>query len=273
MSQVDTTIDAQDTSVSEVVAASTNEEAQATEADDTALEDIDISFDEAAGDETDGTEDSEPETQDTEPATEEESEEDVEQPEAEEPEESSTESKEDIKRYNAEMAKRRIAEREAREAKDQLEKQNLQRYLDDAGDDELERARRELDVQAHSILKDKAQLNADKLESGIERAVATIDLFRTGTPEVKEELARRLEDFEEKHVEYDKNGRPIKVTADVTEYLQKEAASIQRILKAGARTQSQAKNNAKARTDTLPTRAPREAKIDPDVQDFEDGWK
>jgi hypothetical protein len=263
----------------EEVDTSTNEEALDTEVGDD-LEDDTTSFDDVEDDETEEAEDSETEEEDTEPAeTEEKSEEDVEQPETEESTEGSTETKEEDtaseeakKQFNAEQAKRRIAERQAREAKQELERQNLQRYLDEAGDDELELGRRKLEVEAYGIQMEKAQLNADRLQNGIEKAVATIPLFQTGSPEIKAELVRRIEDFEAKHVQYDKAGRPVNVTADVYEYLQNEADSLQRILNSGAQTQSKAKEKAKARTDTLPSRAPKEKPKDPDMDAFDEAF-
>lgn len=262
----------QDTSVSEptteeVVDTSTNEEVRDTDvaAD---LEDDDTSFDDVDDDDTEGTDDSEYEMEDTEPAeSEEESKEDVaeeskDEPAEEESKEESTPS-EDVKKHNAEMAARRIAEKQAKEAEKQKQQQE---YLEQAEDDK-DLALRQLQVDAYN---NKVERNRSKLDSGIEKAVASIDLFRTGTPEVKEELARRLEDYEAKHVQYDTNGEPISVTGDVYEYLQSEADSIRRILNAGARQQVKDGVKTKSRTDTLPSRAPKEKPVDPDMAAFDE---
>jgi restriction endonuclease Mrr len=117
---------------------STNEEVLDTDVD-TDLEDMEVSFDDV--EDTDETDDLEPEDTDTEPLdTEEESEED-EQPEEEskdEPEEVADEetkeedtTSEDIKKHNAEMAARRIAEKQAR---DNAKLEQQQKYLEEAED-------------------------------------------------------------------------------------------------------------------------------------------
>lgn len=255
----------------EVVDTSTNEELQDT---DVALEDVEVSFDDFEDDEeTEEANDSEDELTDTEPAeSEEESEDDAEQTEGnEESEESSDEeskeentpSEEDVKKHNAEMAQRRIAEKQARDA---AKEKQQSAYLEEA-EDARDLAVRQLQIDAYN---NKVERNRNVLDSGIEKAVASIDLFRDGSPEIKEELARRLENFESLHVKYDQNGDPINVTGDVYDYLTKEADSIRRLINTGARKQSKAKSNAKTRTETLPTRAPKEPKVDPDLQAFDE---
>lgn len=266
MPQADNTTE--DTSVStdttvneESVDTSTNEETQDT---DTDLEDMDISFDDV--EDTEEAEDSEDEDLDTEPAeTEEESEEDeqLEEVADTESEEEDTTSQEDIKKHNAEMAARRIAEKQAR---DRAKEEQQQKYLEEA-EDNRDLAVRQLQVDAYN---NRVERNRNKLDSGIEKAVASIELFRNGSPEVKEELARRLESFEAQYVQYDTHGDPIDVKGDVYEYLKNEADSIQRLLNTGARNQSKAKTKAKARTETLPTRAPKEPKVDPDLAAFDE---
>lgn len=264
----------QDTEVSttaneESVDTSTNEELQDTEVTD--LEDDNTSFEDVDDDETEEAEDSETENQDTEPAeSEEESEDDGEQKENEESESSDLESSEDstpspeeIKKHNAEMAARRIAEKQAREQQ-RLDQQ--QQYLEQA-EDARDLALRQLQIDAYN---NKVDRNRNTLENGIEKAVNSIDLFHEGSDEAKAELARRLEDFEARHVVYDDNGDPITVTGDVYEYLQKEADSIKRLVGVGARNQSKAKSKAKARTETLPSRAPKEPKVDPDLAAFDE---
>jgi len=267
----DTTVE--DTSVSEP---STNEESQETE---TELEDMEISFDDV--EDTDETEDLEPEDTDTEPLeSEEESEEDVEQTketeeskDTEESEESSDEetkeedtTSEDTKKHNAEMAAKRIAEKQAKE---KARQEQQQKYLDEA-EDAKDLALRQLQIDAYN---NRVERVSNKLTNGIEKAVAGIDLFQTGPPEVKEALASSLEKFERMYVTYDSNGDPIDVKADVYEYLQTEADSIRRILNTGARNQVKAKEKAKARTETLPSRAPKEPKVDPDLAEFDKAWE
>lgn len=261
------------TTVEETVDTSTNEEALDTGSD---LEEDSTSFDDV--EDTEETEDLKDEDTDTEPLdTEEDSEDDEEQSketedeESDEPEESSDEetkeedttSEEDIKKHNQEMAARRIAEKQAKEAAKQ---EQQQKYLDDA-EDQKDLALRQLQVDAYN---NRIERNRDKLDTGIERAVASIDLFSKGTPEVKEELARRLDAFEAQYVQYDTNGDPVSVNADVYEYLQKEADSIRRIQESGARQQVKNKEKAKARTETIPSKTPKEPKVDPDLAAFDE---
>lgn len=252
---------------------STNEEVQDTDVD-TDLEDMEVSFDDVADDETEEAEDlGESELElDTEPAeSEEESSDDEEQSEVEETEDSSDEeskeedtpSEADVKKHNAEMAARRIAEKQARE---QAKLEQQQKYLEEA-EDNRDLALRQLQVDAYN---NRVEKHKNNLENGIEKAVSTIDLFQSGSPEVKEILAQRLEDFERIYVDYDSNGDPVNVKGDVYEYLTKEADSIRKILNTGARNQVKAKEKAKARTETLPTRAPKEPKVDPDLAAFDE---
>ena len=265
MSKTDNTTEdtqvSEETTVEETVDTSTNEESQEVDMD---LEDDDTSFEDLDDDET---EDSESEDEDTEP-TESEEESDVDETETEESQveetkEEDTPSEEDIKKHNAEMAQRRIAEKQAREA--QKEQQQLE-YLKSAETEE-QLALRQLQIDAYN---NKVTANANSLENGIEKAVASIELFRDGSPEVKEALAQSLDTFEKMHVQYDQYGEPIKVTGDVYEYLQNEANKIQRIIQVGARNQVKDKSKAKARTETIPSKAPKEPKVDPDLAAFDE---
>jgi hypothetical protein len=259
---------ADNTTVEETVDTSTNEEAQD---DSTNLEDMEVSFEDVDDDESE--DDQEAEDADTEPLesdeesevdeTEAESEEVSEdEPEVEETKEEDTTS-EDVKKHNQEMAARRIAEKQAKE---QAKLEQQQQYLDDA-EDQKDLVLRQLQIDAYN---NKVERQKSKLDSGIEKAVASIDLFRTGPPEAKEALVQAIDKFEQMYVQYDQNGDPINVTGDVYEYLTNEADSIQKLLNTGARSQVKAKTKAKARTETLPTRAPKEAKVDPDLAAFDE---
>lgn len=263
------------TTVEESVDTSTNEDLDT----DTGLDEDETSFDDV--DDTEDTEGLEAEDTDTEPLDlEEESEEDEEPTEdtkdveeSEDTEESSDEeteevdtTPEDVKKHNQEMAARRIAEKQA---KDQAKAEQQQQYLEEAEDDR-DLALRQLQVDAYN---NRVERNRDKLDSGIERAVASIELFRTGSAEVKEELARRLEVFEKLYVTYDSNNEPTQVKGDVYEYLQTEADSLQRVQQSGARQQVKNKAKAQARTETIPSKAPEEPKVDPDLAAFDEEVK
>lgn len=270
----DTSVQAtEDTSVSEAVDTSTNVETHDTDVD---LEDIEVNLDELDDDDTNESEETSKDTAATESEAEEslEAEDDGEQSQTVEEDTNSAAEK---KRHNDEMAKQRIAERaarqEAEQAKAALEATHLEQYLQEAGDDEVEIAKRQLDVQAYKLQQERIDINADRLQSGIEKAAATIDLFQTGSDEVKEELLNALDDFERFYVVKDKQGRPIEVNGDVYQYLQAKAESIKRLTGVGAREETKAKNNAKARTSTIPTRAPKEPPKDTDLEDFDSGWQ
>jgi hypothetical protein len=244
----------------EEVETSTNEDTQDT---DVELEDIEVS----ESDITDETEESEESTE--EEAATESTEEEAEESEADGDEESSekvTPSEEDIKKHNAEMAQKRIAEREAK----RLEKQDAQqKYIDEANDNH-ELALRQLQVDAYN---NKVERNQSKLESGLEKAVASIDLFTKGTPEQKEQLLREVDKFEALYVTKDNNGDPIDVRGDVYQYLKTEADSISRLAGVGARQQTNSKKNEQSRTLTPPVRTPKQPKVDPDLAAFDEEAK
>ena len=240
---------------------STNEDGQDTDGD---LEDIEVNLEDITDtDETEDTDDSEQKEKDPDTKPDE-SEEESEADEDEDSKEDDTPSKEEQKRANnVENARKRIAERQQREdAKNNAQ----QEYLDEA-DDDKDLALRQLQVDAYN---NKIESNTNKLQNGIDRSLANIDIFRDGTTEEKEELARRLEDFEGRYVKYDQNGDPVEVKADVYQYLQKEADSIRRLTSVGARKQAKDKGKVTARTTTAPSRTPKPAAKDPEMDAFDE---
>lgn len=184
------------------------------------------------------------------------------------PEEEAPLSKAEQKRLNDEYARRRIAEKQLREERESRERDDLRRYLDEASDDQEELARREIQVEKYNLDKEKAQIATEKLEVGLDRAIAEIDLFRTGSDQVKEELANSLDDFERMYVRRDQNGNVVQVGADIHQYLQNKSESIRRLTGLGAQQEAKAKKVAKSRTDTPPTRTPKEPKVDPYLDAF-----
>lgn len=248
----------EDSGLSEEVDTSTNEETQDTES---SLEEDDFSFDD-----DDDTEESDESTEDeaatdSDEETEEESADDVKD---EESKEADTAPADDVKKHNDEMAKKRIAEREAKQLARQKQQED---YLGEAKDDPTELAIRELRIDAYN---NRVDSNINKLENGLDKAVANIDLLTKGTTEQKEALAEAYDDFLRMYVKADANGDPIDVTADVYQFLQSKAESIRRLTSVGVRQETKAKSNAKARTDTIPTRTPKVAKVDPDLAAFDE---
>ena len=263
----------EDTSVAEDT--STNEEDLDTEAVD--LEDDDTSFDDFDDDDTEGTEEeaeSEESAAEDEDNSEEES--DVDDGEEADEAESSDEqqpSPEDIKRHNDEMAKARIAEREARREAEALRKQqeeaNIEQYLREAADDADELRQRQHDVEQYRLKQERIDLNTEKLQTNLQRAVADIDLFKTGTEAVRNRLLRAVDQFEATNIAKDEQGRPVEIRGDIYQYLQDEANSIRELLGDGARQQVKEKSKQKARTMTKPGNAPKKAKVDPDLEAFD----
>lgn len=167
------------------------------------------------------------------------------------------------KRVNNDFARRRIEERERREA---LKQQQQQEFLQEA-EDARDLALRQLQVDAYN---NRVLTNNSLLESQLDRAIADIPEFRNGTPEVREELASSLDDFERMYVTRDRNGDPIEVRGNLNEFLQAKAESIRRLTGVGARAQVSDKAKAKSRTDTVPTKKPATPKSDPMLEGFDE---
>jgi hypothetical protein len=247
---------AKDTS-NDDVDTSTNEDAQETDSDDSEEESLDdLMADEP--NESDEESDEEAAT-DSDDDSEEESKDDVDE-ETKEEDTTSEVSAEEQRRRNDAYAKQRIAEKQ--KAKEEAQ----QEYLQSAEDDQ-DLALRQLQVDAYN---NKIEFNQNKLQNGIDKAVAQIDIFSKGTPEEKEELLSALDEFEQHYVQYDQNGDPLNVKGDVYQYLSKKADSIRRLTSVGARQSLKQKNNAKTRTMATPSKAPREAKKDPDLAAFDE---
>jgi len=247
----------------ETVDTSTNDDTQDTDVD---LEDIEVSeSDISTGEDDDETEESS-DTKEDEEATES-TEEEQEESEADEDAESTEEDTTEVDRR--EKAKQAYLDREAK--RQEAKEVSQQEYVDEAEDDK-DLALRQLQVDAYN---NKVESNTNKLSNGIDKAVASIDLFRTGTSTVKEELANSLDDFERMYVQRDSNGDPINVKGDVYQYLQSKADSIRRLTGVGATQQAKDKAKEKSRVMTPPSRTPKTPKVDPDMEAFDEaakGW-
>ena len=246
-----------------------SEEVETSLEDEVNIEDIEVNLDELDDDDAESeTEETEDEAA-TEPDETEETEEAEPERDGDQKHENPKEDSEaERKRQNDEYAKRRIAEKQLKDERQQREQENLQRYLDEAGDDEFERERRELEVEKHLILKEKTDLLAEKIEIGLDKAVANIDLFQKGTPEQLNALDKAYQNYLQMHVRYDQAGNVLSVDKDVTTYLTEEAESIRQLSGVGARQQERDKKIVRSRTDTLPVRKAKEAKTDPYLDAF-----
>jgi hypothetical protein len=158
------------------------------------------------------------------------------------------------------------------EQKTQEREQSQQEYLQGAEDD-TQLAVRQLQIDAYN---NRVTFNRDKLESGIDRAMANIPELTKGAPEVKQELLRALDDYEKMNVKYDQNGDPVNVEGDVYQYLTERADSIRRLTGVGARQSAKDKSNAKSRTFTPPSKTPKQPKVDAELDAFDEevnkGW-
>ena len=270
---------AEDTGLSEAVETLTNVDTPDTEVD---IEDIVLSADDLTdNEETKETE----ETPDEEAATDSEEveaeettdsaesqkpEETKESVEEEQPTESSDDKAEKAREAFKEREARRKAEQTLKEEREAREKQDLERYLADAEDDADDFARREQAVGRYLLQKERAALNEERLQIGLDKAVADIDLFKTGSPEVKEALAVAVDDFERMFVRKDDNGNLLEVNGDIYKFLNDKAESIRKLTEVGKRQQAKSKENARARTETVPTKPPKEAKKDPYLDAFQE---
>jgi hypothetical protein len=249
------------------------------------LEDTDISWED--GEKTDDAEE-EPEVEaatdtEEEAVAEPEAEVDTEEeaPEEAEPEVTDTKSEDtaeaERKRHNDEMAQARIAEREARReaeaVKKAAEEANIERFLKEAEDDAELYRERQAEVREYRLNEKAIEINTRALQTDVQRATAEIDLFRTGTPAVRERLLRTLDQFEANNVVKDAKGRPVEVRGDVYQTLLEEADSIRSLLGDGAKQQTQDKTTQKSRTLPTPSRTPQKPKVDSDLQAFLDEAK
>ena len=266
--------DTTSTDTSTIEDTSTNEEdlLAELEADDTSFDDVDDDDEAEGSDESDtdaeasATEDEDDSDDDAEADAGDETDDSTESEETQPTQEQDQErilAEAERKRYNDEMARQRIAEKQARE---QRKREEQQAYIEQA-EDQKDLALRQLQVEAYN---NKIENNTAKLQTSLERAVASIDLFRTGTPAVQQRLLRAVDQFESMHVVKDDNGDPIEVRGDVYQYLQDEANSIRELLGDGAKQQVTAKAKQKQRTLTPPVRTPKKPAVDPDLAAFDE---
>lgn len=254
---------------------------EAQEEDDSAATDEDESEAEESDDDVE-LEDESDDADSEDDQSEDENDQDSEDSDDSEDAESTTDIEAERKRHNDEMARARIAERKAREEADAVRKQaqeaTIQQYLDEAGDDEAEQARRQNAVEQFRIQEERIELNTERLQGGLQRALSTVDLFRTGSKAAKEELAASLDEFERQFIETDKHGRPLRIKsdpetgkqADVVAYLQRKAERIKQLQGEGAQQQVKSKKKEATRTLTPPTRAPKKSKVDADLDAFDE---
>lgn len=185
-----------------------------------------------------------------------------------------------------EAAARRVAEREAREkAKQEATQQELDASYTEAYDQALNAGFDDAQARiqaAQALTLKQLQLDAytnrvtqvaNRVTADLNNAVASIDLFKSDIPEVRDAMLDAVDMFEAMHVKKDANGDAVEVTGDLNAYLHKEAERIRKLTGIGAKQQEQAKNTQKKRTLSAPSRSPKKAKVDPDMAAFDDAIK
>ena len=85
---------------------------------------------------------------------------------------------------------RRESQERERQSRTSKEDVRLEQYLQAAQDDEVEYVKRQAEGQQRLMQRERVGMNRERLEVGIDKAVASIDLFRTGTPEIEARTSR-----------------------------------------------------------------------------------
>lgn len=168
-----------------------------------------------------------------------------------------------------EAFKRREAERKLREAEQKREAEELQRYLDEAADDEVELAKRERQVNAYVLTKERSDVLKEKLEVSAQKAAIDLGLKNMDEP-TRQFVGRRLDEFIATRVIEDRQGNVLEVRGDVYQYLKEELGSIQAFRSSGAREQTKKKAKEKVAVIPKPTRTPKEKPVDDDMAAFDE---
>lgn len=201
---------------------------------------------------TDAEETTEVEETEESESTEEQEEETTETEEAEEEPEESTDSKELARQAYL----KRQEEKAAREA---AIKQQQDEYIAEAEDEQAE-ALRMLQVEAYNNRVDR---NINALQSGFEKAISSIDVFKDPTPEVQEYLNDAIDEFEARFVTIDQNGNPTEVKGNIQQFLNKKAELASKLTQTGARQEKVASAKSSAATIAPPASTPKPPKVDP----------
>lgn len=236
--------------------------------DDTALEDVDASWDE--GEDTE--EKSEEEADDTKSESEEDTAEDAES-EEESTEEEATEEEpqtdeEKQKQHNKEMAAQRIhAKEEAKAQRDATIRAEQAAYVAEAdAEDPKDFAFRQLQVDAYN---NNVNANTNRLSGEYQRAVKDFDTLSDPNPVIQARINRAIDLFQSSNVSIDKYGNPTEIRGDFYSYLQTEADSIRELTGIGARKQATSKTKEKSKVSLVPSRAPK-SKSDPEMEGFDE---
>jgi hypothetical protein len=195
---------------------------------------------------------------------EEQSDEEGEEPAKPDPEKPQAElTAEEIKERNREMAARRLAAKDQREAVIESKKKE---YIDGA-DNEDEAFKRTTEVELYNS---RVERNENSLVSASERAFADFPILNDKDPAIQRRVNKAIDAFQAQHVTIDAFGNATRVKGDLYEYLKDEADDIQALTGRGAREQVKSKAKEKSKTFTRPVRKPQSKKGDPMVEAFEE---
>jgi len=244
------------TEAEEAVDTSVDTDESTDDNEDVDLEDIEVTEEELSGEESE-----EKSEEETDESSEEESDESQ-----EETEEAELSDEDKQKAFNNEMAQQRIQEKEARIARVQQDQAN---YIAEAGEnrDPLELAVRQLQVTEYNNAVEAA---TNKLTNGYERAINDFEVLKNASPEIQAEIDQTIDAFQAMHVAIDAYGNPTQVTGDLYATLQAKADSIEKLTGIRSTNQDKSKTKEKSKTLTTPSRAPKEAKVDPDMAAFDE---
>lgn len=186
--------------------------------------------------------------------------------ETKEPEAPELTAEEQRKEHNRLMAEARLKAKAERDQRNAQLAQDQAQYVADAETD-LERTVKQLEVNAYNTA---IEANSSKLTTGYERATQDFEILRDPDPAIQAEVDAAIDAFQAQHVVLDSMGNPLSVKGDLYDYLKTKADSIAKLTGIGAKRQQTSKANEKSKTLTPPNRAPKKAKVDPDIAAFDE---
>jgi hypothetical protein len=170
---------------------------------------------------------------------------------------------EERKAHNREMAEKRLEAKAARESS--LRDSQLEFINEAATEEEL--AVRELQVEAYN---NKVDRNTNKLTTDYERALKDFDVLRDPNPAIQAEVDAAIDAYQATAVRIDSFGNPIDVKGSLYDFLQTKADSIKRLTGLGAQEQIKSKAKERTKVTAVPSRAPKAAKADADIDAFDE---
>lgn len=227
--------------------------------DDGDLEDIEVDLADiqSEDDEEEQAEESEPEdTEATDEPSEDESNEEESEP--------SDEQKQAA--HNKAMYDQRQQEKQARIDRVRSEQQA---YIQDGAEnaDPLELAVRQVQVNQYNTT---VEATTNRLTNSYERALTDFPVLKTSDPIVQAEIDQAIDAFQAMNVTIDGYGNPVDVRGDLYATLQAKADSIEKLTGLKVKQQESNKSKEKSKAMTVPSRAAKQAKVDPDMAAFDE---